>query len=366
VRVRGAGLVLVACVGAAICLAAVRTPVAHADAVTFTVVDATGNSDPVVTIARTTRISGETDGPRRIWIRDRPADGSPCAATPASDPGAALGLYGQYFSQPGTFTDDFVQGDYHVPGPYLFCTWFTATDQDDSAAVPPLSQVIVFRALSGSSTVTATPTSSADGAPTALTLTGSSDIQVYVRATYRPAGGAPCAATSATDTGTGFIDSLTGGEGPFAYAATIPFSTGTWLICTWLDHYDGGTFSGPQATQITVGTPPATPMAPRAVPKAMRVATQIRAVLPARAHHLRLSVSAHVTATRSARGACALEVERGSTWHAIKAHAVTARGTCAFTAPVAEGRRRYRVEFRPATGFAGSVGAARWVRVTKT
>jgi hypothetical protein len=356
---------LVACIGAGICPATVRTPLAHADTATFTVVDTAGNSDPVVTIVRTTRISGENDGPRRLWIRYRPADGPPCAATPASDPGAPLGLYGQYLFQAGTFTEDLNQGylpDYHVPGPYLFCTWFTASDQGDSAAVPPFSQVIVFRPLSGSSTVAATQTSSADGAPTALTMTGSSDIQVYVRATYRPAGGAPCAATSATDTGTGFIDSLTGGEGLFVYAATIPFTTGTWLICTWLDHYEGGTFSGPQATQITVGTPTAT----RPVPKATRVATKIRAILPARAHHLRLSISARVTATGSARGACALEVERGSTWHALTAHAVTAHGTCAFTAAVAAGRRRYRVEFRPATGFAGSVGAPRWVRVTRT
>jgi hypothetical protein len=168
-----------------------------------------------------------------------------------------------------------------------------------------------------------------------------------------------------TDTGTRFIDSLTGGGGPFVHAATIPFTTGAWLICTWLDPYDGGTFSGPQTTQITVGTPP-TPTATRPVPKAKRVATQIRAVLPARSRHLRLAISARVTATGTARGTCALEVERGSTWRALTARAVTAHGTCAFTAAVAAGRRRYRVEFRPATGFAGSVGAARWVRVTRT
>jgi hypothetical protein len=358
----------VTCIGAAICLAAVHTPLAHADTATFTVVDTAGNSDPVVAIVRTTRISGENDGPRRLWIRYRPADGSPCAATPASDGGAPLGLYGQYLFQAGTFTEDLNQGylpEYHVPGPYLFCTWFTATDHDDSAPARPLSQVIVFRPLGGSSSVTATPTSSADGAPTALTLTGSSDIQVYVRATYRPAGGAPCAPTSATDTGTRFIDSLTGGEGPFVYAATIPFTTGTWMICTWLDHYEGGTFSGPQATQITVGAPRATPPT-QPVPAPTRVATRIRAVLPARAHHLRLSISARVTSTRSARGTCALEVERGSTWHPLTGHALKADGTCAFIAAVAAGRRRYRVEFRPATGFAGSVGAARWVRATRT
>lgn len=370
-----------ACACALLALGASRPAAARADTMTVTILDAEGAIDPVAGVTRFVHVDGASGEAGRLWIKYRPADGTPCASTPMTDPGTTVSQwYGISLNGPapvtGTDWNDLIT--FAVPGPYLFCTWYTpGTGSRETDTATPIAQTIVFRPLQATASVTVAPASPAPGSATVVTLAGSSDVGVSLRASYRPADGTPCPAGSGADTGTRFLDVLTGGGDPpqpYVFTATIPFTAGSWQLCTWIETSSPlpAPFEPVQTTLLTIaGAPaPASPSAPAPVATASAsrlVATRIRTTLPARAHRLRLAVAIVVTAAPTAQGTCTLQVLRGTTWHTLAGHGrAGAGGRCAFTARLIAGSRRYRVAFRPASGFAASFGPARTVRVTRT
>ena len=67
-----------------------------------------------------------------------------------------------------------------------------------------------------------------------VTITGSSEAPERVYATYRVAGGAPCAVSYDADSGHGLI-SGTSVNGTFTVTETLtPSSGGNYVICMWL------------------------------------------------------------------------------------------------------------------------------------
>jgi hypothetical protein len=67
-----------------------------------------------------------------------------------------------------------------------------------------------------------------------VTVTGSAPVDEYVWLTFRPAGGAPCAASYDDDSGTGLI-SYDEVDGAFAEKATVTApAAGAYLFCAWL------------------------------------------------------------------------------------------------------------------------------------
>lgn len=376
VRLRGLVCTALACAAVVLSLGAAG---AHAATASLTLIGADGVVDPAAGINQTLEISTNAAVLSTLFVKARPVDGTPCASSPGADPGAPMGqLYNVEFpSGPLAFDTGYT---FPSPGPWLFCTWIVAGyDIPESTVVAPITQTITLRPEGGTIAATETPAPAALAPATTVTIAGRSDITSTIYATYRPAGGPPCPAAYTDDPGTTFVDSTTTGPGKFVFVDTVPFTTGDWMICMWIDTAvpTNTTFAGPvtsafsatgPAATAVVDSPAVTPAGSRApTPATSRRATRLIPSYPHTPHGLRLSVRSRVTSSTRAKGTCALEIRRGKAWQSIGVPAaVTATGTCVvkarFTTP---GRKQVRIVFRPAAGFAASTGAAGWVTLTR-
>jgi hypothetical protein len=114
---------------------------------------------------------------------------------------------------------------------------------------------------------------------------------------------------------------------------------------------------------FTVALPPPPPPKPVVV-----LSTHTRSKFPAVAHRLRMTVWSQVSATGGVpKGSCWLQVYLGRHWRTAGAHTpVTANGVCEiFTRFTYAGGKRFRVSYRPATGFRASFGGSAWVVAKK-
>jgi hypothetical protein len=258
---------LAAAAAAVVSLVAVAPAAADTAAITFT--DAAGNNDPVAGVGRTLAISGNTASSKRIYVKYRAPGGAACAPSAASDSGDNDELaydfdsedyYGQTVN--GNF-DLRSTGVWDEPGAVMFCIWLAASSDDP---VTPISQVVTFRAATGSISASIAPATPEPGQDAAVTITGASEAPARVYATVRPAGGAACAATYSADSGTGIVD----GEsvnGSFSVQGTMRLEdAGQYQLCLWLadSSDDSSPTSGPQAVAFTVGSAP-TPV-PESIP----------------------------------------------------------------------------------------------------
>ena len=355
---------------------------ARADSVTLTFVDPDGNVDPTAQVARTMIVTTNLAAVSDIYVKYRPAGGAACSAIPHDDPGEEMAvLYATTipFAGPFSFGDGFI---FPASGLEMLCIWLgSASAPSDTVPLTPIVQMVAVRPASATVSATAAPASEPATPATTVTVAGASDFPILVRATYRPTGGPPCAPTYAADPGTTFVDAKTLTSGRFTFAETIPFTGGTWMVCSWLETdatppygiTPNATFTGPSTTTFTASGPaapvlaPATPVPlPATGTPAAKVATSIHSTIPHTSRHLRLAVSSRVTSSKQPAGTCWLEVLQAGRWKTPGAHAkVTGKGTCLVSARFGSaGRKRVRIEFRPAAAFAGSDGHAAWVIVT--
>jgi hypothetical protein len=376
VRLRGLVCTTLGCAAVALSLGVGGAQAATAS---LTLIGADGIVDPAAGINQTLEVSTTASVLSTLFVKARPVDGTPCASSPAGDSGAPMGQFYDIEFPSGTLAFD-TGYTFPSPGPWLFCTWIVAGyDVPESTVVAPIAQTITLRPEAGTIAATEVPAPASLAPATTVTIAGRSDITSTIYATYRPAGGPPCPAAYADDLGTTFVASTTTGPGKFVFVDTVPFTTGDWVICMWIDtaaptHV---TFAGPvtsafsatgPAAAAVVDTPAATPTSGHtSTPVTTRRATRISSSYPRTSHGLRLSVRSRVTSSTRANGTCVLEIRRGHAWQSIgAAAAVMAGGTCVvkagFTTP---GRKRVRVVFRPAAGFVASTGAAGWVAVTR-
>jgi hypothetical protein len=251
------------------------TTTASADTATITFTDANGTPDPVAGASRTVTISGTTSAPQRLYVTSRAAGGVPCAPSPADDPGHDP--FGRRYT--GDSFDTMVNGDFTLKqtgpwpsvGPQLFCIWLATSW---SQSVTPISQVVTFRAPTGTIAVAVTPAQVARGQAITVTITGTSEAAAVVHATLHGSANLSCAASYSEDGGRTLVHSNVG-AGTFSLVATTTdlYANDT-AVCVWLG--DAPPLAGPQAAFFSmVALPPpgcVVPVVPAGTPRVRVVA----------------------------------------------------------------------------------------------
>lgn len=225
---------------------------AMADSATLTITDSAGRADPAAKVPRVFTISGTAAVSEYMWASYRPAGGAPCAPTPSSDT-AGYNLFSSE-SVNGTFSRNRAL-TFDSPGTYQFCIWLTSSS---STVSTPITQVFTFRSPTGTISATLSPLVPRPGQQAQVTISGTSEAPEYVYATVRSAGGAPCAPTYQSDTGSSVIDGE-GVNGAFTKQGTTTQQTpGSYVLCLWLasSSSDAQPIAGPQAVPFSVVQPP--------------------------------------------------------------------------------------------------------------
>lgn len=251
-------LMLLLFTGAALVCAAAP---AAADTATITFQDAAGRNDPVAGIGRALILAGNTTVAKRVYIGYRSVGGAPCAPSASSD--SALRGGGQWDGFSGDpFNETSVNGNFtlrktgtwRTPGTFTFCIWLASSSD---AVSQPIRQDVTFRAPTGTVSGSVTPASPQVNETATVTFTGSSEAPKRVYATYRLAGGAPCAVSYDADSGRGVVN----GEnvnGAFSFTKSLTLSDpGSYMLCMWLadSSSDSAPVAGPQSATFTVPAP---------------------------------------------------------------------------------------------------------------
>jgi hypothetical protein len=230
---------------------------AAADTASLSFVDASGRSDPAVGLGRTFTLAGNSSTSKRVYVKFRAPGGAPCAPSASTDAGSG------YFDGVGwTFYGPNVNGDFTFrstgvwqhSGTYMFCFWLASSE---SAVATPIRQDITFREPTGAVSGSVSPVSPLVGQAATVTITGSSEAPKRVYASYRLAGGAPCAVSSDADSGRGLVNG-TNVNGAFSLTQSLTVSApGTHVICMWLADSGGDStpIAGPQTATFTVPAP---------------------------------------------------------------------------------------------------------------
>jgi hypothetical protein len=196
-----------------------------------------------------------------VYVKYRNPGGAPCGPTADSDSGDWIGnSYYGWGEANGNFDFREVRS-WGTPGTYMFCIWLAPGSASSATAI---TQMITFRAPTGTISATLNPVNPAPGQSTSVTVSGVSEAEERVYATVRGAG-VPCSATYDADynlSGSSSVFEGTAVSGNFALTDTLSQSTaGSYVLCLWLA--DGGAdlspVAGPQPIPFTVGvpTPPA-------------------------------------------------------------------------------------------------------------
>ena len=226
-----------------------------ADTVAIGVTAASGRPDPMAFSPRVFTISGTSTTSKRLYIKFRAAGGAPCSSTPVGDPGRWLTGFAGDSVVTGAFGFERVI-TWDASGPFTFCYWLAPSD---SSIATPFTQTIAFRPPTGA--IDATVISPSVHRPDqyfTLTLSGTTEAPARVYAKIRPAGGAPCASTYASDPG----DNLRNGEdvgGPYAtFPVAVESNPGQYLVCMWLmgAANNPAIIAGPTSRIIDIVQPP--------------------------------------------------------------------------------------------------------------
>jgi hypothetical protein len=221
---------------------------ASADSVSLAVLDAAGKSDPVQDIGRTFDFTVTASSNTYLYVAYRPTGGPACAPTVSSDSGSSflaeqVTSGTQHIKQVTTFS---------ARGSFLFCMWLGPSS---SQAQTILSQKITFRAPRGSISFTSTPRTVGINKPVKLTFSGVSEAPRGLYVTWRKSGGAGCAPTYSSDSGSGIVD----GEnvnGSFRITSLQTFSErGSYVFCAWIAKSSSDTdpIAGPKRFAFNVG-----------------------------------------------------------------------------------------------------------------
>lgn len=308
--------------------------VARADTASITVVDPSGNPEPGQDLANTFTVAGTATAPRFVFVLFRPAGGAPCAPTAATDTGQqATNLVPYSTAVDGAFSIQRAGVWTQPAGTYTFCMWISSTSFGGTIGTV-FSQNITFRQPRGSVALRVSSPHPYPGQTITLSFVGSSEAQREVFAAYRPAGGAPCSPTYASDSGTGLIGGNLVNGSFTVLGSPMTFKRGRYQVCMWL--------AGSSGDQSPIGGQQT------AVFDVRSLATALAAKLTSRRGQ-RIRVSGKVTSPFGLpAGTCLLQRAAGSSWKTVGSAPAHADGSCAFTRRVAvTGRFNFRVVFRP-------------------
>lgn len=236
---------------------------AWANTASIKFVDAAGKEDPAAYVGRTLVLTGNAPTANTgVYIKFRAPGGAPCGPSANSDSGDSLSFGNRGYDPAGRFNGNFdvrVSGIWDAPGTFVFCIWMTTGS--GSTTSTPITQNITFRGSTGSVSAAVAPPSVPLGQDVAATLSGSTEAPARVYASYRAAGGAPCAGTASADTGSQLNVSGTTVNGSFNIPATIDSpDAGNYQLCVWLARSSSDApIAGPQPTTFSVVAPPPPP-----------------------------------------------------------------------------------------------------------
>lgn len=200
---------------------------ASEESVSLHILNAEAERDPVEDVGRVFEFTVQSTSDKYLWVTYRGTGGASCAPTYSGDSGDEListeipsGL--QTVREPITWQN---------PGRYLFCMWLGSSSDDPDSRV--FSMVVSFRQPRGSVSFSARPPRPQVNGATVLRFHGSSEAPRYVFVTERSAGGAPCAPTYSSDSGSHIIGENVDGGFAVRYVRTFD-SPGTYMYCVWL------------------------------------------------------------------------------------------------------------------------------------
>jgi hypothetical protein len=230
----------------------IAAPAALADSANLTVTTTGGQSDPVAGVPRIFTVSGTAAVSEQLFVKYRPAGGAPCAPSAYTDSGDS-GSLPWWDSVNGAFSVSNAV-TWRTTGTTLFCIWLAPDGYTISA---PISQVVTFRAPTGTISATLNPIAPRPGQQAQVTITGASEAPNEVFAKVRPAGGAPCAPTFDSDSGTSLVNYQDVNGAFTVQATTTQDAPGSYLICLWLasSSYDASPIAGPQPATFSVVQP---------------------------------------------------------------------------------------------------------------
>jgi len=332
-------------------------------------------------VPRTVTVSTDLAAVSDIYVKFRPAGGPACASNAHADSGTEISsLYDTTVPFAGPFSFD-IGWIFPAPGIQMLCIWIgPATNPSDTTVVTPIVQMVTLRPATGTISASEAPATEPATLATTVTVSGSSDFPVVVRATYRPAGRSPCASTYAA-TRHAFVDAPMITSGHFSFVRDDPVHGRDMdRLLVARDQRESGPanfarnapFIGPRRARSWLSAP-AAPRSRRPDPTCDRhhsVRGEDRdehsLELPAHVAPLAPIGVVPLTSSKQPTGTCWLEVLDAGSWKAPGAHAkLNAKGTCRISARFASpGRKRLRIEFRPAASFARSDSPASWVDVT--
>jgi hypothetical protein len=275
---------------------------AAADTAVLTVTTTTGQSDPAAGVPRIFTVSGSTSLPKQLFVKFRATGGAPCAPSASSDSGTYLGIAENFdgYAVNGAFSSQEVLTR-SQPGDVLYCIWLA---DDRWAIATPIAQTVTFRAPTATVSGTVGPVTPRTRQLARVTIAGTSETPTSLFAKIRGAGGAPCAPTAASDTGSEPVDfDYINVNGAFSTTATVTQATaGSYLICLWLaDSSSSVPIAGPQPVTFTVTAPPPPP--PRCVVPVVRFNASLSKVKRRiRARHCSVGRVVRVRSRRVARG----------------------------------------------------------------
>jgi hypothetical protein len=192
------------------------------------VLTAHGKVDPVADVGRVFQFKLYSPAETYLYVKYRSAGGAPCAATDDSDSGESL-VSDQTVAVGASHYRD--AQTWSGTGRVLFCMWLGSSGDDPSSKV--FSQTIKFRPPRGTIAFRATPAYGRVEHPTTLHFTGATEAPRELLVKYRSAGGAGCAPTAGSDSGSEIIYTDENGGFNETYVWT-PSSPGAYLFCAWL------------------------------------------------------------------------------------------------------------------------------------
>lgn len=184
--------------------------------------------------------SGRADRPSYFYAKIKPAGGRPCAPTASTDDGTSITTKYQGAAGPWTTRATAEASDAPNAGDYLLCAWLEV----DNAAVATRSITVHVRSPRATLVLGVPTQPVAPGEPVTVNFQGTSELQRFVYARIKPAGGT-CGAGPEADTGDSIVYHQSV-QGNFTFSRpTTPSKAGQYLLCAWLG--EGGS-EQPEAT----------------------------------------------------------------------------------------------------------------------
>jgi hypothetical protein len=189
--------------------------------------------------------SGRADRASYFYAKIKPVGGRPCAPTASTDDGTNVTTMYQGAAGAWTHRGTADASDARSSGDYLVCAWLEV----DNSAVATRSITVHVRPPRATLVLGLPAQPVAPGQPVTVNFQGTSELQRFVYARIKPAGGT-CGAGPEADTGD-IVVYHQAVHGNYTFSRpTTPGKPGQYLLCAWLG--EGGSEQPEAVAQATL------------------------------------------------------------------------------------------------------------------